>query len=71
MLGGEDLEEIKTKTEALAQASMKIGEMLYQAQQADGGDADGGPSEDGPSDGGDDVVDADFEEVDDDEKKSA
>ena len=71
VLGGEDLEEINTKTEALAQASMKIGEMLYQAQQADGGDADGGPGGDEPSDGGDDVVDADFEEVDDDEKKSA
>jgi len=71
VLGGEDLEEIKTKTEALAQAAMKIGEMLYQAQQGDGGDTDGGPDGDGPSDGGDDVVDADFEEVDDDEKKSA
>ena len=71
VLGGEDLEEIKTKTEALAQAAMKIGEMLYQAQQGEGGDTDGGPDGDGPSDGGDDVVDADFEEVDDDEKKSA
>ncbi|MGI9415357.1 MAG: molecular chaperone DnaK [Hyphomicrobiales bacterium] len=70
VLGGEDIEEIKTKTEALVQASMKIGEMLYQAQQAEGGDGEG-PDEGGSPDGGDDVVDADFEEVDDDEKKSA
>ncbi|MDP1626011.1 MAG: molecular chaperone DnaK [Parvibaculum sp.] len=56
-------EDIKAKMEALTQASMKMGEALYKAAQADaekdaasGGDAD------------DDVVDADFEEVDDDKK---
>ncbi len=58
-------EDIKTKMEALTQASMKMGEALYKAAQADaeteaaGGDA---------SASGDDVVDADFEEVDDDKK---
>jgi len=34
-LGGEDAAQIKSKTEALAQASMKVGEALYKAQQAE------------------------------------
>jgi molecular chaperone DnaK len=80
---GEDGEKIKAKVEALQQASMKLGEVLYKAQQdeeeaAAGPDMDGEPS--GPdseeasnkSDGDADVVDADFEEVDDqDRNKSA
>jgi molecular chaperone DnaK len=68
---GDDKDAIKTKIDALAQASMKLGEAMYQASQ--GGGAAGG---EGPSDsaGGPDdkVVDVDFEEVkDDDSKKSA
>jgi molecular chaperone DnaK len=70
-LEGEDLEDIKAKTQALAEASMKLGEAMYQQAQADaesnaeGGDADAEKADD-------DVVDADFEEVkDDDDKKSA
>ena len=62
---------IKQKVDAMAQASMKLGEALYQSNQgaaaAGGG---GGPSEGG--DGKENVVDVDFEEVkDDDSKKSA
>ena len=64
-LEGEDAEGIKAKTTALAQASMKLGEAMYQANQ---GGSDGGDAGDKP---GEDVVDADFEEVDDDHKKSA
>jgi molecular chaperone DnaK len=69
--GGEDVGEIKSKTEALAQISMKIGEAMYK-QTAPGADA--GPQAGGPQAGGgggaagggnDKVVDADFEEVDD------
>ncbi len=78
VLDGDDVDAIKTKTDALAQASMKLGEAMYraQAETESGGSDDGGPSS-GPSgdgasaDGNDDVVDADFEEVDDDQKKSA
>jgi molecular chaperone DnaK len=70
---GQDAEAIKDKTNALAQSAMKLGEALYktQSQQAgDGGGADAGASS-GKS-GADDVVDADFTEVkDDDSKKSA
>jgi molecular chaperone DnaK len=70
-LQGEDKDLIKQKVDAMAQASMKLGEALYQANQ--GGAAAGGGG--GPSEGGDgkeNVVDVDFEEVkDDDSKKSA
>jgi len=69
-LEGDDLDDIKAKSETLMQASMKLGEMAYQAQQ----DAEVGDDDDGPAaaeaEGADDVVDADFEEVDDDDKKS-
>ena len=69
-------------TEALAQAAMKLGEAMYKAQQAaGGGDAAGGPGAGRPQVGapvraqgkaGDDkVVDADFEEVDDQKKHRA
>ena len=69
VLDSEDLEGIKAKTEALAQVSMKLGEAMYKAGQGEapaaGGEAPGAqPNEPG-------VVDADFEEVQDDKKKSA
>ena len=58
----EDPAAIQAKTQALVQASMKLGEAMYQAQQ--GQSAANQESDDG-------VVDAEFEEVDDDQKKSA
>ena len=61
-----DAEAISTKTQALIQASMKLGEAMYKAQQAEG---EAGNAE--PDEASDDVVDAEFEEVDGDEKKSA
>ncbi|MEM8951743.1 MAG: Hsp70 family protein, partial [Pseudomonadota bacterium] len=76
VLDGDDLEDLKAKTDALAQASMKLGEAMYKQQaetEAAAGDAAGGPAGDDGASGNanDDVVDADFEEVDDDKKKSA
>ena len=65
-LEGDDAEEIKIKTQALADASMKLGEAVYNASQAEGAEEE---AEAAAAD--DDVVDADFEEVDDDDKKSA
>ncbi len=62
-LKGNDSEAIKAKTNTLAQVSMKLGEAMYKDQQA-GGAA-------GASEKKDDVVDAEFTEVDDDKKKSA
>src|SRR5207244_11252393 len=43
VLGSDDVEQIKSKTEALAQVAMKLGEAMDKAQQAPGGDAGGGP----------------------------
>jgi molecular chaperone DnaK len=67
-LKSEDDEDIKSKTEALAQASMKLGEAMYKAQQAEGGES-AQPGDSAPQD--DNVVDAEFSEVDDDKKKGA
>jgi molecular chaperone DnaK len=68
VLTSEDVEAIKAKTDALTQVSMKIGEAIYKAAQAEGVQPGAGPEagaataesgEDGAK-----VVDADFEEVD-------
>ncbi|CAL74131.1 Chaperone protein dnaK (Heat shock protein 70) (Heat shock 70 kDa protein) (HSP70) [Bradyrhizobium sp. ORS 278] len=61
-LKGDDAEAIKTKTNTLAQASMKLGEAMYKQQ------AESDAARDAAKD---DVVDAEFTEVDDDKKKSA
>jgi molecular chaperone DnaK len=58
-----DAEAIKAKTDALTEASMKLGEAIYKSQQAEAG------AENATDNGGTpeaDVVDADFEEVKDD-----
>ncbi len=70
IMEGDDVEAIKAKTNTLTQAAMKLGEALYKAQSAAGGEA--GPAGDGDASPGadDDVVDADFEEVKDDDKKA-
>jgi molecular chaperone DnaK len=61
-----DAATIKAKSDALTQASMKMGEALYKAAQAEAeAEAAGGGEGGKPND---DVVDADFEEVDDDKK---
>jgi molecular chaperone DnaK len=67
-LKGDDAETIAAKTNTLAQASMKLGEAMYSQQQAA---ADGAGAAPGGEPGGakkDDVVDAEFTEVDDDKK---
>ncbi len=70
--GGEDVEDIQAKTQAVAQASMKLGEAMYKAQQA--GDAAADAARDGAGNdpkADDHVVDAEFSEVDDNDKKGA
>jgi molecular chaperone DnaK len=64
---GDDADAIKAKTSALAQASMKLGEALYSAQQGSGSEQPKTETKAGGS--GENVVDADFEEVKDDKKK--
>lgn len=64
-----DAETISAKTNTLIQASMKLGEAMYQAQQGQGTAGEQPEAQAEP--GSEDVVDAEFEEVDGDEKKSA
>ncbi len=67
-LEGEDAEDIKAKTQALAEVSMKLGQAMYEAAQAaEGAGAEGGEQ---ASSSKDDVVDADYEEIDDSKKSS-
>ena len=67
-LESDDLATIKARSDELMQASMKLGEAMYKAQ-GDAGAGAGEPGAEGPKD---EVIDADFKEVgDDDEKKSA
>ena len=68
-LKGTDAEAIKTKSDALAQASMKLGEAMYKQAQ----EGPGGPGGDAAGAGAakkEDVVDAEFTEVDDDKKNT-
>ncbi|CUW43510.1 molecular chaperone DnaK [Brucella vulpis] len=67
-LEGEDAEDIKAKTQDLAEVSMKLGQAMYEATQAaEGAGAEGGEQ---ASSSKDDVVDADYEEIDDNKKSS-
>jgi molecular chaperone DnaK len=73
-LKGDDADAIKAKSNTLAQASMKLGEAMYKAQQPGAeGAAPGGDEAAGGEAKKEDVVDAEFTEVDDDKnnKKSA
>ena len=69
---GDDAAAIKAKTEALTQVSMKLGEAIYAAQQQEttGGAEDNSSANARSSDGDSKVVDADFEEIDDDKKQA-
>ncbi len=63
-----EFEAIETKSKALAEASATVAQKLY-AEQAQAAESAEGAAADGK--GGDDVVDAEFEEVDDDKPKSS
>jgi molecular chaperone DnaK len=68
VLASEDLEKIKPALEALTQSSMKLGEAMYKEQQAAAGATD--PDKDNEKTKDENVVDADFEEVDEDTKQA-
>ncbi len=71
-LEGDDLAAIQSKSEALTQASHKLAEAMYQqSAQAEQGapGADAGAQQQANANTDDDVVDADFEEVKDEDKK--
>ncbi len=68
-LEGDDPDEINAKAQELTQAAMKMGEQIYKQEQdaaPEGGDAGGDTSAEDNAD--EDVVDAEFSEVDDDKK---
>src|SRR5581483_5978682 len=67
-LKGDDASAIQQKTNTLAQASMKLGEAMYKQQQEA---QSAQPGAEGAGEKKEDVVDAEFTEVDDDKKKSA
>jgi molecular chaperone DnaK len=73
-VASEDAEAIEKQLEALTQSTMKLGEVLYKAQQeaggAEGGDNTAGASEASSGSNDSDVVDATFEEIDESKKKS-
>jgi molecular chaperone DnaK len=69
-LEGEDMDAINEKAQALSQAAMKIGEAVYQAQQAEAAANDAAADGAGGADNNGNVVDAEFEEVADDDSAS-
>ncbi len=69
VLKGEDKDAIEAKLQALTESSGKIAEKAYAQAQAAGGDAGGDAAGGADASAGDDVVDAEFEEVKDDNNK--
>ncbi len=66
-LEGDDVDAINAKSQELAEKTMKMGQEIYEKKQAEAGPADDA-APDREASGGEDVVDAEFSEVDDDEK---
>ncbi|ACL72060.1 chaperone protein DnaK [Thioalkalivibrio sulfidiphilus HL-EbGr7] len=64
---GDNKDEIETRTQKLAEASGKLAERVYAKQSAEGGAGEGAGAEQASAQQ-DDVVDAEFEEVDDKKK---
>jgi len=68
----EDVAAIQAKTQTLLQASMKLGEAMYRASQESGpSDGDGNEGGGGAPASGEEVVDADFEEIPEEERKKS
>ncbi|MEN0001992.1 MAG: molecular chaperone DnaK, partial [Pseudomonadota bacterium] len=66
-----DTEALTTKSQTLAEASMKLGQAMYEAQAAQEAAADAAADAADASDDDDEIVDADFEEIDEDDKKKS
>ena len=68
-LEGDDVDAITAATETLEQAAMKLGEVIY-GDQADPNTGDAAAADEAVSEeeANDDIVDADFEEVDEEKK---
>ncbi|BBE33887.1 molecular chaperone DnaK [Sphingosinicella microcystinivorans] len=66
VLDSDDVDDINAKTQALAQEAMKLGEAIYKAEQSAASGE--GEAQASTSSGDEDVVDAEFSEVDEDKK---
>jgi molecular chaperone DnaK len=64
VLRGDDKDIIEKKAEALAEASAKIAQQAYASQQPGGGAEGAGAAPGGGAGGKEEVLDAEFEEVD-------
>jgi molecular chaperone DnaK len=64
-LEGGDADDINAKAQALTQAAMKMGQQIYEAQAAAGPEGEAAAADEAPAE---DVVDAEFSEVDEDKK---
>ena len=64
----ENLEDIQAKLEALTTSSMKLGEAIYKSEQAEASDGEAEPGAEADGSPDETIVDADFEEVDDDDE---
>jgi molecular chaperone DnaK len=69
-LSSENAEDVKAKSQALTEVSMKLGEAMYKAQQEQAAAGGGAEAAGGEQAGDDKVVDADFTEVKEDDRKA-
>jgi molecular chaperone DnaK len=67
-LEGDDADEINAKAQELTQAAMKMGEQIYKQEQEAGAGSEAGEEAAAEEDSDEDVVDAEFSEVDEDKK---
>ncbi len=65
-----DAGKIKSGIQNVTEAAMKLGEAIYKAEQEKAGQGDA-EEEDGPREVDDDIVDADFEDIDEDDKRAS
>ncbi|PCJ24202.1 MAG: molecular chaperone DnaK [SAR86 cluster bacterium] len=70
VLKKDDISEIEAKTKDLTDASTGLAQKMYEEQQAQANAGDGGASEDAGSTDNDEAVDAEFEEVDENEAET-
>jgi molecular chaperone DnaK len=70
-LQGDDAGKIKSGIQNLTEAAMKLGEAIYKAEQEKSGSGDAADGDEGPSSVDEDIVDADFEDLGEDDNKRA
>ena len=68
-LEGDDIEAIKSKSESLSTVAMKLGEAMYKAEQEKQASTDGDANNDSDKSADSDVVDAEFSNVKEEDKK--